>query len=171
MLHNYPHIILKGRPMVWMMQFKYEDIYNLVSVETAYADNRNTETNGTKAVMMDDDKPIFNYYLSLAISDLTGLLARRLDPTMKIHTEDGQEITNEGIVEDKESVTYYLVMDENHESHLINSLYRYCTDFMVQRVLEQWNKVQGLADNPKKEIIKVLEFRRKPVRRPIRNFL
>jgi len=85
--------------------------------------------------------------------------------------ENGEEITNSGIVEDSQSVTYYLVMDENHESHLCSSLYRYCTDFLVQRVLEQWNKVQGLSDNPRKEIIKVLEFRRKPVRRKIRNFL
>ncbi len=157
--------------MVWRMQFKYEDIYNLVSMETAYTYIRNTESNGSETMVTDDDKPIFNYYLSLAIAELTGLLARRLDPTIKILSNDGQVIENEGMVENNESVTYYLVMDENHEAHLISSLYRYCTDYIIQRVLEQWNKVQGLADNPKKEIIKVLEFRRKPIRRPIRNFL
>jgi len=171
MQHNSPHIILTSRPMIWRLSFKYEDIYNIASVETGYADQRNNEPDGTEAVLMDDDKPIFNYYLSLAISDLTGLLARRLDPKFIMKDENGEEITNSGIVEDSQSVTYYLVMDENHESHLCSSLYRYCTDFLVQRVLEQWNKVQGLSDNPRKEIIKVLEFRRKPVRRKIRNFL
>lgn len=157
--------------MIWRLCFRYEDLYSIASTETAYSDHRSEEPDGSKSIMMDDDKPIFNYYLSLAISDLTGLLARRLDPKLVLKDENGNDITNSGIVEDSQSVTYYLVMDENHESHLCPSLHRYCTDFLVQRVLEQWNKVQGLSDNSRKEIIKVLEFRRKPVRRPVRNFL
>ena len=60
MQHNSPHIILTSRPMIWRLSFKYEDIYSIASVETGYADQRNNEPDGTEAVLMDDDKPIFN---------------------------------------------------------------------------------------------------------------
>lgn len=171
MQHESRHIILTARPMVWRLSFSYDDIYSIVSTETAYEDHRSSDANGTKQVMMDDDRPLFSYYLSLAISDLTGLLARRLDPQLRITMPDGTVIENNGIEETSTDVTYYLVMDENHEQHLLAPLYRYCTDFLVRRVLEQWQHRDDLAKEAKASIIRVLEFRRRPVRRPVRNLL
>lgn len=171
MQHKSPYIILTARPMVWRLRFVYDDIYSLASGETAYEDHRNTQVNSNRQVMMDDDRPIFNYYLSIAISDLTGLLARRLDPMLRITLPDGTLIENNGIVESANDVEFYMVMDQNHESLLLSSMHRYCTDFLVKRVLEQWYKREGLSKQAKADIIKVLEFRRKPVRRPIRNML
>lgn len=165
------HIILTARPMVWMLKFTYEDIYAIVSTQTAYDDNRSNEVDGTRHIVMDDDRPLFNYYLSIAISDLTGLLARRIDPQLKITLQDGTAINNNGVQESSQDITYHLVMDENHEEHLVSSLHRYCTDFLVKRVLEQWYHRGNLAADAKASIIRVLEFRRRPVRRPIRNFL
>lgn len=165
------HIILTSNPMVWRLRFIYDDIYALASVETAYEDSKSGNSDSNRNILMDDDKPLFNYYLSIAISDITGLLARRLDPHLDIKLEDGTSVQNNGIEETSESVTFYLVMDQNHEEHLLASLYRYCIDYLVKRVLEQWYKREGLCENAKSSIIKVLEFRRKPVRRPIRSFL
>lgn len=156
--------------MVWRLSFCYDDIYALVSTETGYEDNRVSDINGTKQVMMDDDKPLFNYYLSIAISDLTGLLVRRMVPKLGIRLPDGSTI-NESIEETDDNVTFYLLMDENHEEQLLPSMHRYCTNFLVKRVLEQWYRQQGMSDSAKAAIIRVVEFRRKPVRRRVRNFL
>ena len=170
MQHNSKHIILTDSPMVWRLSFTYDDIYALVSTETAYDDHRSTEANGTKQLMMDDDRPLFDYYLSIAISDLTGLLVRRMAPRLGIRLPDGRTINN-SMVESTDSVTFCLLMDDNHEEQLLASMHRYCTDFLAKRVPEMWYRKQGLSDSAKASIIKVLEFRRKPVRRPIRNFL
>lgn len=164
-------IILTQRPLVWSMEFDYEQIYNRVSVDTDYSAHKNADPSGETNIMLDDDKPLFRYYLALAISDLTSLLARRIDPSIVIKDEDGNIIENSGMVESTTSIKYYLVMDENLEKHLLSSLYRYCFEYLSVRVLEMWHKQPQGSDGFKSDIIRVLDFRRKPVRRPIRNLL
>ena len=164
------YIILTEKPMVWSLEFTYEDIYHRVSTDTAYNVDKQS-AQGDSHIMLDDDRPLFNYYLALAISDLTSLLARRIDPTIQVKTDDGQIIDNQGMIETKESIKYYLVMDENLERHLLPSLWRYCNEYLSLRILEMWHKSEQGADRLKSDIIRVLDFRRRPVRRPVRNFL
>lgn len=164
------YIILTDKPMVWYMKFIYEDIYHRVSTDTAYTLHKQT-SEGDSHIMLDDDKPLFNYYLALAISDLTSLLARRIDSSVEIKDENGKIITNEGMKESEQSIEYYLVMDQNLEKNLLTSLWRYCHEYLSLRILEMWHKSPQGADKLKSDIIRVLDFRRRPVRRQVRNFL
>ena len=171
MQHNIQHIILTAQPRIWTLGIVYNDVFNIASTETAYEEHRFGNSDTNRNVLMDDDRPLFNYYLSIAVSDLTGLLARRIDPRQKGISPCGAQECNNGIDESCWDIVFYLVMDENHDEHLRASLHRHCMDFLVKRVLEQWYRKQGMSDQAKAAIIRVLEFRRKPVRRPIRNML
>jgi len=163
-------ILFTQKPTIWLLQFEYEDIYSRVSLDTVYTANKNAMDNDNH-IVLDDDRPLFNYYLALAISDLTSLLARRIDPTVIVTDDDGNIVENEGMVETSDNIIYYLVMDKNFEEYLRSSLWRYCQEFLAKRVMEMWHKSPQGADMVKSNIIRILEFRRIPVRRPIRNML
>lgn len=163
-------IIFTQKPTIWVIQLKYDDIYHRVSTDTAYTLHKQT-AEGDNHIMLDDDRPLFNYYLSLAISDLTSLLARRIDPSIQVYDDNGEPVDNEGMIETSENIIYYLVMDKNLEINLQSSLSRYCFEYLSLRILEMWHKSPQGAERLKSDIIRVLDFRRRPVRRSIRNLL
>lgn len=163
------NIALLQNPVIWPLEFNYNDIYSIVSTSTVYDASKAQAPEST--VMMDDDKPMYRFYLSMAISDLTSLLARRIDTSIIAPDHNGEQIDNEGMLETSSSVTYHLVMDGNCESHLRTALWRYCNAYIVARVLEQWHKSPQGAEELRKNILRTLEFRRKPVRRPITSLL
>lgn len=162
-------MILTDRPTVWRLSFDYEEIFKLSSLQTSYDESRQPEGGDitNSRVLLDEDKPLFRYYLAIAISELTGYLARRLDSELVIKDDQGEIITNNGLVETDTQVTYYLVMSLNHESHLIGSLYRYCMEYLKRRVLEQWYNTSLNNDEMRLKIHQVLEYRKKPITRPI----
>ena len=161
------NIILTACPQIWTVSINYQTLYERVSQETSYIAKKSEEQLSDDHIILDDDKPLFRYYTSLAISDLTSLLARRIDTSVQV---PGQ--VNDGMVEDENNgVTYHLVMDKNFEDSLRSSLQRYCMEYVATRVMEMWYKQPQGSDNWKSSLLKVLDFRKKPVRRPIRNFL
>ena len=166
------YIILKDKPTIWRLTFNYDEIFRTASLKTSYNEDKiadKVEPLGNN-VILDDDKPMFNYYLAIAISELTGYLARRMDTQVQIKDEDGDIITNSGLVETDEDVTYYLVMTLNHEAHLLSSLWRYCQEFLVRKVLEQWyDNLSPDSEEMRLKIYQVLEYRKKPITRPIRS--
>lgn len=167
------YMILTDRPTVWRLSFDYEEIYKIVSLRTSYDEDKTISEQGTdptnSRIILDDDRPMFNLYLALAISDLTGLLARRIESGVQITADDGTPIDNQGMVETSDSITYYLVMSLNHEAHLLMSLYRYCQEYLARRVLEQWyGNTSANSEEMRLKIYQVLEYRKKPVTRPIR---
>lgn len=172
-----PNIILTTSPQIWEVSIVYDDLYERVSQETSYIVKRGDGSLGEDHIILEDDKPLVRYYTSLAVSDLTSLLARRIDASVQV-----EGIENKGMVETvglvgengepvKEGITYHLVMDDNLESNLQSSLQRYCFEYVATRVMEMWYKQPQGSDALKSSILKVLDFRRRPVRRPVRSFL
>lgn len=165
------YIILKDKPTIWRLSFNYDELFRTASLKTSYNEDKIADKVDAlgNTVILDDDKPMFNYYLAIAISELTGHLARRLDSQVQITDESGNAIINSGMVESDTDVTYYLVMTLNHEAHLLSALWRYCQEFLVRKVLEQWyDSLSPNSEEMRLKIYQILEYRKKPISRPIR---
>lgn len=167
-MHQQPkYTILTDKPTIWKLKLTYQDIFDIASIRTSYLEDKSPDSGiSSTQVIMNDDKPMFNYYLAIAISELTGYLAKRLNSDIKIKDDNGETIENSGLIESSESVTYYLVMSMNHESHLISSLYRHSIEYLVRRTLEQWYNTSFNSETERYKIHEILEYRRKPITRP-----
>lgn len=166
-----PNIILTTRPVIWNVSLDHQMLYERISQQTSYNAKQASEPISDDHIVLEDDKPLINYYISLAISDLTSLLARRIDPSVVVTDAKGARVDNPGMVEGDNATLYTLVVDENFESTLQSALQRYCFEYVASRVMEMWYKTPQDSDAWKSSIIRTLDFRKKPVRRPIRNFL
>lgn len=165
-MRNQHSIILTTKPKLWKVEIDHELLYERLSQETSYLAKKNSEALSDDHIILDDDKPLIKYYRSLAISDLTSLLARRLDVNIEVEGD-----SNTGLTEAGNKTTYCLVVDDNMENSLQTSLQNYCFEYVVLRVMEMWYKQPQGSDMMKDSILKVLDFRRRPVRRPVRSFL
>lgn len=165
-MHRQHNIILTAKPKLWEIEIDHELLYERLSQETSYLAKKNSESLSDDHIILDDDKPLIKYYRSLAISDLTSLLARRLDSSIEV-----EGFNNTGLTEVNNKTKYCLVVDDNMEVNLQTSLQNYCFEYVVLRVMEMWYKQDQGSESMKSRILKVLDFRRRPVRRPIRNFL
>lgn len=108
---------------------------------------------GDAAVMQDDDMGQFSLYFSVAIADLTMLLARRMDE-MPVSTNL--------------NTTFTLQMHDNHDNNIMPVLVNHCYEFVVKKVLEQWYHVNFGSELEKLEINHCLHYRKHPVRRRVR---
>lgn len=165
-MHRQHNIILTAKPKLWEIEIDHELLYERLSQETSYLAKKNSESLSDDHIILDDDKPLIKYYRSLAISDLTSLLARRLDSSIEV-----EGFNNTGLTEANNKTKYCLVVDDNMEANLKSSLQNYCFEYVMLRVMEMWYKQDQGSESMKSRILKVLDFRRRPVRRPIRNFL
>lgn len=165
-MHRQHNIILTAKPKLWEIEIDHELLYERLSQETSYLAKKNSESLSDDHIILDDDKPLIKYYRSLAISDLTSLLARRLDSSIEV-----EGFNNTGLTEVNNKTKYCLVVDDNMEANLKSSLQNYCFEYVMLRVMEMWYKQDQGSESMKSRILKVLDFRRRPVRRPVRNFL
>lgn len=166
-------ILLTRKPVMWRVVIDHDMLYERVSQETAVNAKKSQEPVSDDHIILEDDKPLYNYYLSLAISDLTSLLARRIDQAVPVQIEDkeGNVIENQGMIEDDGITEYHLVVDDNFEHHLQTALQNYCFEYVASRVMEMWYKQPQGSEQLRLSIVRTLEFRKKPVRRPIRSML
>lgn len=166
-----PNIILTQKPVIWNISLDHELLYERISQQTSYNAKKANEPVSDDHIVLEDDKPLIKYYISLAMSDLTSLLARRIDASVVVKDSAGNVIDNPGMVEQDGVTRYSLVVDSNFEPTLQSALQRYCFEFVASRVMEMWYKAPQDSEALKMSIIRTLDFRKRPVRRPIRSFL
>ena len=147
---------------VWTVVVNEADVLKRFIDETIQENNRRTAANAPSIMASDDDKAILHRYYCGALAELSALLARR---TRRVGGGIGNE-TDEATK--MITTTYFMPMTANHEDSLVEALGAHCLEFLVARLMEQWNghgtdfgsKVQ------KEEIRHILHFRRYPIERP-----
>lgn len=140
---------------IWTIEISPDEVFDRCTNESLYqAYNRNEENpKGDAIVMQEDDRGQFMVYFGVAISNLTMMLARRM--------EEPSEITN-GL-----SVLFRLQMHDNHDNNILPLLVNHCYSYVVKKVLEQWYHADLGSELERLEINHCLHFRKHPIRRRI----
>lgn len=149
-----------GKATTWEISLEKDNLFNETSTRSLHIVNNNpkVESHNDNAVIMDDDRNIFDVYLKTAQQDLTILLAKRMADT-------------DGITDTEDKMTYTLTMGINHDSNTQDALKNSCKEFLVKKVLEQWFMADFGSEAEKQRLTHILQCRRKSVARRVRPLL
>lgn len=137
---------------IWTVTLNEDELFARCVNESIYhVENRMGDVpNKDVLIMQDDDRDMFNVYLSSSAAELRLVLARYM----------GEDETSPAI-----GLMYRLYMHDNHDNNIFPVLVNHCYEFVVKRILEQWYHTNLGSELEKLEINHCLHYRKRPVRR------
>ena len=143
---------------IWTIEINQDEVFNRCTNESLYQAYNRTESNpkGDAIVIQEDDRGQFNRYFSVAIANLSIILARRMIEPIVDYCEDGGLDT-----------VFQLHMHDNHDNNILPILVNHCYEYVVKKVLELWYHVEFGSEMERMEINHCLHYRKRPVRRTL----
>lgn len=159
------NIHISGDARVWQISFNKKDLFNKTILNSVYLSERK-DIIGNSQILQDDDFAIFEQNLSLSLSELILLLAKRIDNNI-----DVRDNMNVGINIKDDIINISLIVGDNHDENLLWSLKNYCEDFLIKNVLESWYKVDYGSNKAAYNISRCLLYRKRSPAQKVRNIL
>lgn len=161
-----------GDKCVWTISLDKEKLFRETSTRSLLFINQNSKMPVTSDsnIILDDDKNIFKRYLTLAVEDLTVLLARRIPQSKDDYPDEFKNIDNP-IDNTSEKIQFCLLMSDNHDSNMLSPLVNNCREFLVRSILEKWYNVDFNSLDAERKIVHILQYRRKSPARKVRPLL
>lgn len=149
---------------IWEITIPRDKLYNNVSLRTNYINDRlPPQERNDNLILMEDDKALYEKYLTGAVADLN----------MKLSYFSKTEFSDYDITD--ENIYINLSLTPNHKDSIAYSLNDYVTSFLELNILNKWygKKISqniGLDIELAEADIKLqraINYRKKPVRLPI----
>lgn len=149
---------------IWEITIAREKLYNNVSLRSDYINDRlPPEERSDSLVLLDDDRALYEKYLTGAIADLN----------MMLSYFSRTEFSDYDI--DSENIYMNLSLTPNHKDSIAYSLNEYIVSFLELNILNRWygkvisNKLGIDAELAEADINlrRAINYRKKPVRLPI----
>ena len=162
-----------GDKSLWTVSMSKNDLFNETSARSMYFLKLNSKEPVTSdaAVILDDDRNLFNIYLDNAVQELLVLLARRIPDNTSDYPELFDEDVDSAVYNDNFMFEVSLVMSSNHDSTLLPTLRVACKEFLVKRTLEQWYGAEFGSQMERSNIVHLLQYRKTSVARRVRPLL
>lgn len=158
-----------GDKSLWTINLTKDDLFNETSARSMYFLKLNSKEPLTSdaAVILDDDRNIFNIYLENAIQDLVVMLARRIPDNISDYPELFEDVDS-ALYNDSTMFEVSLVMSSNHDGNILPTLRVACKEFLVKRTLEQWYGAEFGSQMERSNIVHLLQYRKTSVARRVR---
>lgn len=161
-----------GDKSLWTINLTKDDLFNETSARSMYFLKLNSKEPVTSdaAVILDDDRNLFNIYLENAIQELIVMLARRIPD----NTSDYPELfegADSALYNDSTMFEVSLVVSSNHDGNILPTLRVACKEFLVKRTLEQWFGAEFGSQMERSNIVHLLQYRKTSVARRVRPLL
>lgn len=148
----------------WELTIDSDEILKHVSLDSNYREHA-MEDGGEKYILMEDDRDLFHKLLHSAISELWLKIGRMSKFTPEaIKYSDGVTILK-------------LEVTRNHDDNMLFSFEEFVNDFLVNMILKGWYLRNNINEELAKcdqeaqaalsNVITVVHYRKRPVRRPI----
>lgn len=154
----------KHRRKWWELTIDSEEILKNVSLDSNYREHA-MEEGGEKYILMEDDLDLFHKLLHSAISELWLKIGRM------------SKFIPHGIKYSDDVTVLRLEVTRNHDDNMLFSFEEFINDFLVNTVLKGWYLRNNINEELAKceqgaqvalnNVITVVHYRKRPVRRPI----
>lgn len=137
----------------WTITIDKSEIFKIITDESLYTAYVRMAENPKydDMIISDDDYAIFSRYYDGAISQITLLLARRMQ-------------FGGGHEKDKDKDVYTLIMEEGCDNNIAPVLAHHCQEFIIKYILGKWLNADLGAEAEKKEINHCLHYRYRPTK-------
>ena len=148
----------------WDIEIDSDEVLSRVTRDSNYREHVMSD-GGEKYVLMEDDRALFFRFFRSAVSELwlkLGRMSKRVP---------------EGIRYSDDCVRIRLEVGRNHDDNMMFSLIGFIDDFLDAFVLKEWYVRNSLdaealkcaqsADAALSNVVTVVHYRKRPVRRPI----
>ncbi|MCM1031554.1 MAG: hypothetical protein NC410_08980 [Oscillibacter sp.] len=148
----------------WKVIIDSDELLNKISLDSNYREHA-MEEGGEKYILMEDDMDLFHKLLHSAMAELWLKIGR-----MSKYVPDG--------INYSEGVTIFrLEVTRNHDDNMIFSFEEFINDFLINTILKGWYLRNNINEEMLKcdqeaqaalsNVITVVHYRKRPVRRPI----